>query len=174
MGNTGSMTLGFAIAVCAWVLVYTGPGKSTTTFVPLVILGLPVTDTVLAFTRRLIKGKNPFSGDMFHIHHMLKYRYGLSPRWTVFILYGMSLVFGTSGLLVAILPELHGWILISVLFAGLIFFLHRLGYTHLLKSDKQTPQHFYAAHQGNGKTYTRVNGNGVAKGSKLDQIDKKH
>ncbi len=168
MGNTGSMVIGFAISVCSWVLLDSGPDKSTTMFVPLVILGLPLTDTLLAFFRRLIKGKNPFSADMFHIHHMLKFRFNLSHRATVLVLYAISAILGGAGILIASIPAGPGWAVIIALLGGMGLFLHKLGYTNLLASDKQEMPAADAVPPGrNGKghhlPHISPNGNGVKK-----------
>ncbi len=135
MGNTGSMVIGFLISVCSWILISYGPMKSTTPLVPAIILGLPVLDTILAFFRRLLKGKNPFSADMFHIHHMLRYRLQLSQRRTVLVLYAISFVYSGVGVAVALVDASTGWVLIGLLVAASFVLLHRLGYVHLIASS---------------------------------------
>jgi len=39
--------------------------------IPIIVLGIPITDTLLAFIRRLRKGAHPFVADQEHIHHKL-------------------------------------------------------------------------------------------------------
>jgi len=89
MGDTGSMFLGYIISIIA-LLGY----KATTVtslFVPILILFLPILDTVLAIFRRVLKGENIGSPDKEHIHHQLL-KLNKSPRKTVFIMYGVSIL----------------------------------------------------------------------------------
>lgn len=132
MGDTGSMFLGFILAVFGWMLVDSGPKSIVAMFVPIAILGLPITDTLLAFFRRLVRGKNPFSADLFHIHHMMKLKFNLSVKQTVAWLQVVSFGLAGFGFLMAIVPEPIGWVLLSVLSLGMLGFLHALGYTSLI------------------------------------------
>ncbi|MDD2504684.1 MAG: MraY family glycosyltransferase [Bacilli bacterium] len=89
MGDTGSMFLGFIIAVIS-LLGYKA-ATVTSLFVPILILFLPLLDTVLAIFRRIIKGKSIGTPDKEHIHHQLL-RLNKSTKKTVFIMYGISLL----------------------------------------------------------------------------------
>ncbi len=70
LGDTGSMFLGFLSAVLAIELVQTCH-TAVNPAVPLLLVGLPLLDTALAFTRRIVNGKSPFRPDRSHIHHHL-------------------------------------------------------------------------------------------------------
>jgi UDP-GlcNAc:undecaprenyl-phosphate GlcNAc-1-phosphate transferase len=88
MGDTGAMFLGYILA-CISVL---GPFKSTTAialFVPLLVLGVPIFDTVTGIIRRLAAGKSPLAADRGHIHHRLLDR-GLSTRQAVLFIYALT------------------------------------------------------------------------------------
>ncbi len=92
MGDSGSLFVGFILATTALET----HEKSTTAvalLVPLVALGLPIGDTLLAMTRRVVRGQPVFASDRGHIHHRLMAR-GLSHRATVLALYGISVVLG--------------------------------------------------------------------------------
>ena len=85
MGDTGAMFLGYMLACIAVI----GPFKSATAialFVPLLVLGVPIFDTVTGIIRRLLAGKSPLAADRGHIHHRLIDR-GLSVRQAVLIIY---------------------------------------------------------------------------------------
>ncbi|GIX05274.1 MAG: undecaprenyl-phosphate alpha-N-acetylglucosaminyl 1-phosphate transferase [Planctomycetaceae bacterium] len=76
MGDAGSLTIGFwvgAMSLQASSKVTTG----LTLAVPLVILSVPVFDTLLAIIRRKLRGRSLSQGDREHIHHRLQDR-GLS------------------------------------------------------------------------------------------------
>ena len=90
MGDSGSLFVGFVLAATALET----HEKSTTgvaLLVPIVALGLPIGDTLLAMTRRMVRGQPMFSSDQGHIHHRLMAR-GLSHRTTVLALYGIAIV----------------------------------------------------------------------------------
>ncbi len=86
MGDTGSMFLGFLLAVSA---MFAG-GKIATV---LIVLGIPLLDAVWSTLRRIFHGQSPFHGDLNHLHHRLL-RAGLSERQVVLIMIFMSAVFG--------------------------------------------------------------------------------
>jgi UDP-GlcNAc:undecaprenyl-phosphate GlcNAc-1-phosphate transferase len=90
MGDSGSLFVGFVLATTALET----PEKSTTAvalLVPIVALGLPIGDTLLAMTRRMVRGQPMFASERGHIHHRLMAR-GLSHRATVLALYGIAIV----------------------------------------------------------------------------------
>jgi UDP-GlcNAc:undecaprenyl-phosphate/decaprenyl-phosphate GlcNAc-1-phosphate transferase len=133
MGDTGSMFVGFVLAVCGWLLLVSAPLRPSAFTVPVIILGLPVFDTLLAFGRRLLARRNPFSADTYHIHHMMKRRFGLSTRATVLILYGVTAAYCVAGLAIAFVPETLSWAIVAVVAGGTGGFLHLLGYTDILR-----------------------------------------
>jgi UDP-GlcNAc:undecaprenyl-phosphate GlcNAc-1-phosphate transferase len=76
MGDTGSLVLGFAIAVlCIRLLqVNTFAVDPALQHSPVFVLGIvliPVFDTMRVFAVRIWKGKSPFEADKTHIHHLL-------------------------------------------------------------------------------------------------------
>lgn len=95
IGDTGSNFLGYSLAVISIL----GSAKTYTAAVivlPLIVLGLPIFDTIWAIIRRLIKGKSlkaVFRADKGHLHHRLVAR-GFSQKQAVLILYGISAIFG--------------------------------------------------------------------------------
>ena len=118
MGDTGSMFLGFTLAVISIQGVF----KATAIYafwVPFIAFALPLTDTAFAFFRRLIHGKSPFSADRGHIHHKL-IDMGFNQKQSVTILYATSAIFGISSILFAIGKPVGAAIIIFSAFAILI------------------------------------------------------
>lgn len=100
MGESGSAFIGFILAMVSMQ----GTLKSYTAlsiFIPVVAFGLPILDTVLAFSRRLIKRKPISQGDREHIHHKLIDDLGFSQRTTVLILYFASIMLGLLSVFMA-------------------------------------------------------------------------
>lgn len=95
IGDTGSNFLGFSLSIISIL----GMAKTYTVAVivlPLIVLGLPIFDTLWAIIRRLIKGKSIkaiFKADKGHLHHRIVAR-GFSQKQAVLILYGISATFG--------------------------------------------------------------------------------
>jgi len=99
MGDTGSLFLGFILAA---VSLRTSHKSSTTwaLLVPVVALGLPIADTLLAFIRRALRGQSPFRPDREHIHHKLL-DIGLTHRQAVLALYGTCVCLASAALLLS-------------------------------------------------------------------------
>ncbi len=98
MGDTGSTFLGFSLGVIS----IQGTLKSYTAIaiaIPLLVLGLPLFDTVFAVLRRLISGKSIMEADRGHLHHRL-IDMGLSQRQSVVAMYTAS---GSLGLCAVVL-----------------------------------------------------------------------
>ena len=95
LGDTGSNFLGFSLSIISIL----GMAKTYTMAVivlPLIVLGLPIFDTIWAIIRRLIKGKSIkaiFKADKGHLHHRIVAK-GFNQKQAVLILYGISATFG--------------------------------------------------------------------------------
>jgi len=112
LGDSGSMFLGFVLAVTAVRGSQKGP-TAVAILVPLLVLGLPLLDTGAAVVRRLYRlglhgaktdgafrhvltnFREVFLPDRGHIHHRLL-EVGLSQRWAVLVLYAFGGLFALS------------------------------------------------------------------------------
>jgi len=96
LGDSGSLFIGFMLAA----LALAGSQKAPTIVaiaIPIVSLGFPILDVVLAVARRFVARKPLFDGDKAHIHHKLVRR-GLSQRDAVLTLYAVTAGFGFMSL----------------------------------------------------------------------------
>ncbi len=99
MGDTGSLFLGFTISVVA-LLGFKGT-TLTSLIIPILILAIPIFDTVLAICRRLLKGEKIMAPDKEHFHHqLLKMKFSVPT--TVLIIYGIDILFASVSILYAI------------------------------------------------------------------------
>jgi len=95
IGDVGAQFLGFALAIIAIL----GVAKTVTLVVliaPVLVLGLPIFDTLFAIVRRLVKGKSikaVFQADRGHLHHRLMQQ-GFTQKQAVMILYAASATLG--------------------------------------------------------------------------------
>ena len=96
MGDTGSLFLGYSISVISML----GFFKNITIFsfvIPVIILAIPIFDTLLAIIRRLSRKQKLTTPDKSHLHYCL-IEVGLSHRKAVLVIYGMSAFFGLSAI----------------------------------------------------------------------------
>lgn len=131
LGDCGSMFLGFVLAILSVV----GSNKRTAALallIPILILGIPVFDTLFAMARRLgkrvlVEGEwrpsalvSMFSADRAHIHHTLM-EVGYTHRRTVVILYGLSIVFALLALVAVVADDDR--VSFALMMAGLLGFV---------------------------------------------------
>jgi UDP-GlcNAc:undecaprenyl-phosphate GlcNAc-1-phosphate transferase len=91
MGDTGSMFLGYVLAVAS---IWSSQKAATavSTVLPIVVLAVPLMDTTSTIMRRLWSNRNVMMGDLDHLHHRLLQR-GLTQRRATLILYGVAFYF---------------------------------------------------------------------------------
>ncbi len=119
MGDTGSTFLGFVLA-CISIQGLMKMYAIISFAVPVLILGLPIFDTVFAILRRIAKKKPIMSPDRGHLHHRL-IDMGFSQRQTVTILYTLTSLLCLTAVVMALKDALRGLILVfAVLFVLLI------------------------------------------------------
>ena len=111
MGDSGSYFLGFILAAIS----ITGNHKSTVVVAiaaPLLAIGLPILDTTLAITRRLVAGRPIFAPDRGHVHHILVDN-GYSTRRAAVIFYAVTLVFAVSGVVMVLGREIEAGVALT-------------------------------------------------------------
>ena len=129
IGDTGSNFMGFALAIISIL----GVAKTYTALVliaPIIILGMPIFDTIFAIFRRIIKGKSlkaVFQPDKGHLHHKLMAK-GYTQKQAVLIMYGITAILG---MFAVILLESGIWKALS--FALLIIAIVEIGYKDMNK-----------------------------------------
>ncbi|MFD2044467.1 glycosyltransferase family 4 protein [Ornithinibacillus salinisoli] len=99
MGDTGSNFLGYMIAVVSILGLF----KNIALFsfvLPIIVLAVPIFDTLFSIIRRALKKENIMMGDQKHIHYQILAA-GYSHRKTVLILYGISALFGVLAILLS-------------------------------------------------------------------------
>lgn len=124
MGDSGSLFLGFCIAMLS---LYSFKQVTLVSFViPLLIIGVPLSDTFFAIIRRLVNNKPIFGADKGHLHHRLQ-DLGLSHRKAVLVIWGISALFGAVAIIQGALITNKGanWITFAVLL--IIIFLLQVG-----------------------------------------------
>lgn len=135
MGDTGSMFLGFVLAAVS-IKTSSKSGTVVTMVVPVIALGLPIMDTLLAMFRRAMLGRSMFSADKDHIHHRLMHHLGLTHRHAVLFLYGVSCLFAVVALGLAYANSAETAMLLSVMGLMVVVLMRKLGYLNLKSTQK--------------------------------------
>jgi len=102
MGDTGALFLGYSLAVLS-IMGFTKMATTMSLFLPILVLGVPIFDTLLAIVRRLVNHTPIFSPDKDHLHHRLL-QTGLSHKNVVFVVYGVCLFLSLSAIGISLLP----------------------------------------------------------------------
>jgi len=88
MGDAGSQLLGYAIGGLSLLATQ----KATTLLcatLPILLLGIPILDTLQVMVRRVLAGHSPFRADRGHLHHRLL-ALGLEHHEAVMVIYGLQ------------------------------------------------------------------------------------
>lgn len=129
IGDTGSNFLGY----CLSIISILGIAKTYTAIVivaPLLVLALPIFDTIWAIIRRIVHGKNlkaVFQPDTGHLHHKMLKK-GFTQKQAVLIMYGISAIFGMFAI---ILLDSGIWKALS--FAVIVIIIIACGYKEFFK-----------------------------------------
>ncbi len=163
LGDCGSMFLGYILAI----LSVEGSSKRTTVLallIPMMIVGIPVMDTLYTMTRRLVRKMiqernfRPsamvamFSADKAHVHHALM-EMGYSHRRTVLILYGASIVFGLMALSAVIWQDDR--VSLGLMLLGVV------GFVSMKRFGRYVPISVRGLNAHNGNDNGNGNGNGA-------------
>ncbi|HWM65928.1 MAG TPA: MraY family glycosyltransferase [Steroidobacteraceae bacterium] len=85
MGDCGSQMLGLSVGALA-LLATQGETCALSAALPLLLLGLPIMDTLTVMLTRIRAGRSPFTADRNHLHHRLL-NLGFEHREAVFLIY---------------------------------------------------------------------------------------
>lgn len=114
MGDSGALFLGFCLATLS--ILGFKQAMLVSYIVPLLILGVPLTDTLLAIVRRIINKKPISVADKGHLHHCLM-EMGFSHRKTVLIIYGIAMIFSLCAI---VIPQVAQWVTVLIIIAILV------------------------------------------------------
>ena len=134
MGDSGSMFLGYIIAVIA-LLGYKNV-TFTSLIVPIFLLAIPIVDTFLAIVRRLIRHESIATPDKNHLHHRLL-RFSLSIKKTVLIIYFIDILFAIASLIYVLNSRINGIIIYVLLLILVLLFLYKINTIYENKGGKK-------------------------------------
>lgn len=117
LGDCGALFIGFMIAVISLL----GFGYKSSTFftlgAPIVVLMVPIMDTLIAIVRRKVHHKSFSEADKNHLHHNLMFKLELGQTKSVLVLYAATAMFSLCSYL-----YLYDKIAATILFLMLMLF----------------------------------------------------
>ena len=159
MGESGSMAIG-ALLFVASMSLHSRSASFITIVAPILAVGIPALDTLVAIIRRSRRRSSIGSGDRDHIHHRLL-RLGVSHSSVVHILYAISIYL--CMLSYQLFPESEFSIYNTALsaigmltIAGLVVLIERKLYTYLRNFGDQMLQVMDAQTYGSLTTFMRM------------------
>ena len=120
MGDGGALYLGYMIAVLSVI----SPLKRATmvgAIIPMLVLAVPIFDTVFAMIRRLFRHESIMKADRGHLHHHLMAA-GFGQRRSVLIIYGIVGIMGIVAVLISrgLYKDAFFLFTIALLYLGII------------------------------------------------------
>jgi UDP-GlcNAc:undecaprenyl-phosphate GlcNAc-1-phosphate transferase len=88
MGDAGSQLLGFTIGVLS-IRATQSFASQVSSAIPILLLAIPILDTLSVMAQRMGEGRSPFSPDKNHIHHKLL-ALGLGHHEAVMVIYAVQ------------------------------------------------------------------------------------
>ncbi len=96
LGDTGALLIGFWLAAIA-IAAAAKTAAATALGVPMLVLGIPVADTLWAVIRRTLAGQAPWKADRGHLHHRLLER-GFTPLKISLVMYSVTATLGAAAI----------------------------------------------------------------------------
>lgn len=152
MGDSGSLFLGYMLAVFS-MSGHAHADPLLALVIPVIALGLPVTDTLLSIVRRVVERRAICAPDSDHIHHRLTRLW--TTRRAVLVLYGVALFFGAAAVSISLLAPPAGYGVLGLTTGSVLTGIWLLGYLRPGYSFETAPalklvQPAYAKSSGDG------------------------
>lgn len=121
MGDAGALFLGFVLGAATMI----DKQKGVTTIalaVPMVVMAVPILDTILSFYRRLQRARQGkfFTPDRNHLHHRLL-DLGLTQKQVVLALYFISAWMGLMAFILSVLPSTYSFLILLLAAMAIAF-----------------------------------------------------
>lgn len=147
MGDAGALFLGLLLAVTT--ITVSGrtadqfSGKTffffAPLFIPILILGVPIIDTMFSFGRRLMRHQSFAQADTDHLHHRLM-RLGHGPRRSVVLLWSWTALLAIMALIPTYIEWGNAWVPVGVLVMALVLYAFFTPGKYVLKGSQASPE----------------------------------
>ena len=139
MGDSGSLFLGFTLAAIAIARTKLASNVFAVMGVPILILLLPILDTLLVTTTRILRGQSPVQGGSDHTSHRLV-AFGLTERQAVLVLYAIAILAGIVGTVLESLDYALSLVLIPLLLVSMALLAAYLGRLKVVPAGASPPK----------------------------------
>lgn len=135
LGDAGACSIGFSLA-CLCLKGNSLLSAGVAVLIPVLVVGVPVADTLLSIVRRVISriehqgGKGVMEADRGHIHHRLL-ALGLNQRRAVFLLHGVGVTMALVALGSLFLSARGSAVFLAALLVAAFIGISKLGYDEL-------------------------------------------
>ncbi len=126
MGDSGSLFLGFTLSILAIARQPKASNVFAVLGVPTLLFLLPILDTTLVTITRVLRGQSPVQGGRDHTSHRL-IAFGLNERQALFVMYGVALLSGLTGVLIESRGYWVSLVMVPVLVVSLAILTAYLG-----------------------------------------------
>lgn len=135
LGDAGALMLGFFFSVIAILYSPAKAEQTSSWFVPILLVGIPIFDTSLVTFSRIRRGKKFYKGGFDHTYHRLV-SFGLEPGRAVLAMHLAAVALECIAFIAVTLPPLFANIIfLFCLLAGLFLFLI-IDHPKIWKSDE--------------------------------------
>lgn len=128
MGTSGSMFIGFALAV---ISIFSGAKLATL----VLVLSVPILDALWVMLQRIKNNKSIFKGDRSHLHYRLLVL-GFSERQIIVFYYIISAVFGIIALNINGLGKVVAFLIFAIMISSILMAVSLISKTHEAQSRK--------------------------------------
>ncbi len=126
MGDSGSLFLGFTLAVLAIARQPQASDVFAVMGAPTLLFLLPILDTTLVTITRILRGQSPTQGGRDHTSHRL-IAFGLTERQTLLVLYGVAILSGIAGIALETVDYWLSLVFVPILVVSLALLAAYLG-----------------------------------------------
>ena len=120
LGDSGSFLLGYLVVSSVLLLSINKHTNVLDLTFPIILLAVPIADTLKVMFERIFTGKHPFVADRTHIHHIV-FSKNITHKTTVFIITIYSLIFAANAMVYRYYSEIFGILIFIILLLPLIF-----------------------------------------------------
>lgn len=120
LGDSGSLVLGYLVTASALIISIDSAAHTLDLTFSVMLLAVPIFDTLNVLAKRILKGSHPFLADKNHIHHIV-FSKNITHKTTVFVITLYSLLFAANAIYYKFYSEVNGIIFFFLLLIPLLF-----------------------------------------------------
>jgi UDP-GlcNAc:undecaprenyl-phosphate GlcNAc-1-phosphate transferase len=150
MGDSGSMFLGFTIASSS-VMCATKSSALVGLALPVLVLGIPIFDTLFSMLRRFLERRSMFASDRSHFHHRLL-DLGIKQRHAVIVIYAVTLIAAGLGMFMMVTRNTNSLVIFLCILLLLLLIFRVVGSVRLRETIEGLRKKYAVSSQANKET----------------------